>query len=84
MSAAWKNGGTTLDDRQVQLVANWRPMSCALLIAAQNDGGWLSEEAAHLRSIGMFSKEDVLKEIDLIMWPKDCSEPITLGTRESM
>jgi hypothetical protein len=32
----------------------------------------------------MFSKEDVLKEIDLIMWPKDCSEPITLGSRYFM
>jgi hypothetical protein len=32
----------------------------------------------------MFSKEDVLKEIDLIMWPKDCSQTITLGSRYFM
>jgi hypothetical protein len=85
VNATWENGGTTLDDRQVELVANgnWRTMSCALLIAAQNGGAWVSEEAAQLRSIGMFSKEDVLREIGVIMWPRDCSETITLG-RESM
>jgi hypothetical protein len=86
VGAAWENGGTTLDDRQVKLVAdgNWRTMSCALLIAAQSGGAWLSEEAAQLRSIGMFSKEDVLREIGVIMWPNDCSEPITLGSRDSV
>jgi hypothetical protein len=79
--ATWENGGTTLSDRQVELVAdgNWKTMSCALLISEQNGGAWLSEEAVRLRSIGMFSKEDVLREIDLIMWPKDCSEVITLA-----
>ena len=85
VAAAWFNGGATLDDRQVELVgnSNWRTMSCALLIAAQNGGAWSSQEAAHLRSIGMFSKEDVLEEIDEIMWPNDCSEAITLGSRDS-
>jgi hypothetical protein len=32
----------------------------------------------------VFSKEDVLREIDLIMWPKDCRELITLDSRDSM
>jgi hypothetical protein len=82
VNAAWNTGGMALDDRQVKLVAEgyWRTMSCALLISAQNGGAWSSEEAVRLRSIGMFSREDVLREIDLIMWPKDCSVPITLGT----
>jgi hypothetical protein len=56
----------------------WKTMSCAVLISEQNGGAWRSKEAMQLRSMGFFTKEDVLKQLGVIAWPSDCSEPITL------
>ncbi|CAM0909723.1 unnamed protein product [Alopecurus aequalis] len=69
-----------LDDRQPEPVDIWKTMSCAVLLAEQNGGAWRSKEAMQLRSIGLYSKEDVLKQLRIIAWPNDCSEPITLDS----
>jgi hypothetical protein len=84
MGAAWESGGGTyLSPRHIALIRNYETMCCAVLIAKQNGGAWDSKEAVKLRSIGLFSEEDVLKELDIITWPNDCSVPITLD-RNSM
>ena len=73
----------TVDDRHLEPADVWKIMSCAVLISEQNGGAWESKEAVQLRSIGLYSKEDVLKQLGFIAWPNDCSEPITLD-RDSL
>jgi hypothetical protein len=67
-----------LDGRHGEPADIWKLMSCAVLLAEQHGGAWRSKEARQLRSMGYFTKEQVLKELGVIAWPNDCSEPITL------
>lgn len=84
VGAAWESGGGTyLTPHHVDLITNYNTMCCAVFIARQSGRAWDSQEAVHLRSIGLFSEEDVLKELGLITWPTDCSVPITLD-RDSL
>jgi hypothetical protein len=67
-----------LDGQHGEPADIWKLMSCAVLLAEQHGGAWRSKEAVQLRSMGYYSKEQVLKELGVIAWPNDCSEPITL------
>jgi hypothetical protein len=67
-----------LDGRHGEPADIWKLMSCAVLLAEHHGGAWRSKEARQLRSMGYFTKEQVLKELGVIAWPNDCSEPITL------